>query len=448
MHSLSNLSVWDDLPAEMKYTVVEHLDGSDIPQFSKLNREAYSLSIPSLYRVVNLRGSKALRSFLDLVPGAHCRHVRTLSVDLSMDSLYSPLRATTALSDLLSRCTRLEELSLSIPGSLKPSIIPCFPRLRALRKLCISNCGRDENAPLSERLVVSIAASTPHLSQLILDRVCRSALHAPELVGAYPFVPVLTGDDDIPPHPLLGDALCLPSLLRLPTLRELRIRDTHLGDTRWGSTPVACALDVLELGSCCYESPEFNRACADRIVAAAGHAVRELHLGAPLACDHRLAHLRALHLSPLLPVEHLVETLAVLARSPIDTLSLACHEDDLAEEYVALDEFLGLCAAHAEDDDFFSHLETLALRTVSDLYEATPPASPRFQCQVRGVAAADVVKSMQERLQEHPDAGIQEDICSSDACAFAALPVSDSIRLDELIAEEEMQWCTMVRFTV
>ena len=62
--------------------------------------------------------------------------------------------------------------------------------------------------------------------------------------------------------------------------------------------------------------------------------------------------------------------------------------------------------------------------------------------------AAGVVKSMQERLQEHPDAGIQEDICSSDACAFATLPASDSIRLDELIVEEEMQWCTMVRCTV
>ena len=132
--------------------------------------------------------------------------------------------------------------------------------------------------------------------------------------------------------------------------------------------------------------------------------------------------------------------------APIASLALACHEDDLPEEYVALDEFLGLCA----DDDFFAHLKTLSLRTVADLYEVTPPASPRFQCQVRGAAAgaAGVVKSMQERLQEHPDAGIQEDICSSDACAFATLPASDSIRLDELIVEEEMQWCTMVRCTV
>ena len=167
MHSPARRSVWDSLPAEMKFTVVEHLDDHDIPKFSKLNRESYSLSIPSLYRVssclhqriyqvidlpmpqvVNLRGSKALRSFLDSVPSTHCRYVRVMNVDMSMDGLYSPLRATTSLMDLLDRCSRVEELSLSIPGSLRPSIIPYFERLHTLRKLSISNCGRDETSPL------------------------------------------------------------------------------------------------------------------------------------------------------------------------------------------------------------------------------------------------------------------------------------------------------------
>jgi hypothetical protein len=97
---------------------------------------------------VNLRGSKALRSFVDTVPDLHCRHVRTLVVDLSMDSLFSPLRATTALYELLDRCIRIEELVLNIPGSLKPAIIPVFEHLHALRKLTISNCGRDENMPM------------------------------------------------------------------------------------------------------------------------------------------------------------------------------------------------------------------------------------------------------------------------------------------------------------
>lgn len=53
MHMPSHSSVWDVLPAEMKYTIVEHLDDRDIPKFSKLNRESYTLSIPSLYKVSN-----------------------------------------------------------------------------------------------------------------------------------------------------------------------------------------------------------------------------------------------------------------------------------------------------------------------------------------------------------------------------------------------------------
>lgn len=44
-------STWNDLPAEMKFAVVEHLDVLDAAHFSKSNREAYELSIPTLYRV-------------------------------------------------------------------------------------------------------------------------------------------------------------------------------------------------------------------------------------------------------------------------------------------------------------------------------------------------------------------------------------------------------------
>lgn len=51
MHFASTSSMWDDLPAEMKYTVVEHLDDQDIPKFSKLNRETYGMAVPSLYKV-------------------------------------------------------------------------------------------------------------------------------------------------------------------------------------------------------------------------------------------------------------------------------------------------------------------------------------------------------------------------------------------------------------
>ena len=296
----------------------------------------------------------------------------------------------------------------------------------------------------SERLVVSIPASIPHLSQLILDRVCRSALHAPELVGAYPFIPVLVGDDDIPAHPLLGNSLYLPSLLRISTLRVLRIRDTHLGDERWATTPVACKLDVLEIGSCCYESPDFNGICAQRIIDAVAHTVTELHLSSPLSYDPRamprLRHLRKLRLSPLLPVENLVDTLSSLSSSPVSQLELECHEDDLADEFLALEEFHELCVEH-QNGSFYSHLSDISLRTVRDLYETSPPASPKVQFQVNqaSAGAASVVKRMQECLQQSPEAGLEEEVCNADSCAFALCP-EDSIRIDELVTEEEMWW--------
>lgn len=69
-------------------------------------------------------------------------------MDLSTDGLYSPQRATTALCELLGRCSRVEDLALHIPGSLRPSIIAHFEGLHDLRKLSISNCGRDEHSPL------------------------------------------------------------------------------------------------------------------------------------------------------------------------------------------------------------------------------------------------------------------------------------------------------------
>ncbi|EKM56554.1 uncharacterized protein PHACADRAFT_118361 [Phanerochaete carnosa HHB-10118-sp] len=440
----TRLSYWDELPAEMKYTIAEHLDSYDIRKFSRLSHETYALAIPSLYKDVNLRGSRSMRSFLDSVPDEYCRHVRTLSVDLSMDSLFSPLRATTALADLLTRCPRLEELALSIPGSLQPRIIPCFTHLHALRKLCITNCGRDENTPLGERLVVSIAATIPRLIHLELDRICRSAIHAPELVGAYPFIPVLMGDESIPAHPLLGNSLSLPSLLRIPTLRVMRIRGTHLGDERWATTPVQCQLDILEIGSCCYESPDFNRTCAERIMDATAHSVTELHLSSPLSYDpihmRHLKHLRSLHISPLLPVEHLAESLASLSRCPITALSLTCHEDDLAEEYVALDEFVNLCADRPSEQ-FYSELRSVSLRTVADLFESSPPLSPKFDFEVKQLSAGatSALQRLQRCLEQAPDAGIEEELCNVPPCAFT-LPRATGRPIGDLVMSEGKQW--------
>lgn len=204
-------------------------------------------------------------------------------------------------------------------------------------------------------------------------------MHAPELVGAYPFIPLVTGDADIPAHPLLGANLSLPSLLRIPTLKKLRIRDTHLGDPQWASTPVCCSLEVLDLGSCYHESPDFNRECTERIMGNVGPVVDEFALNTALSCENfeftkrqetPLKKLRRVHLTPLFPVENVVNTLSNLSGSPVEQLSVQCHEDDVVDMCTALEDFLSLRAERGEKA-FYEHLTEISVDTVRDLNENT-----------------------------------------------------------------------------
>ena len=222
---------------------------------------------------------------------------------------------------------------------------------------------------------MAIAASVPKLSRLSLDRITRSALHAPELIGAYPYIPLVAGDADIPDHPFLGSELRLPSLLRLPTLCKLRIRDTHLGDSQWATTPVACSLEVLDLGSCYHTSPDFNRECTERIMGNVGHTVGEFALNTALTpqtfqyaqhSETPLKRLRKIHLTPLFPVENVVDTLSTLSDSPIEQLSVQCYEDDVLDICSALSDFLSLRAERGEQA-LYKHLTQITVKTVSDL---------------------------------------------------------------------------------
>ncbi|KAI8980611.1 hypothetical protein BD414DRAFT_101815 [Trametes punicea] len=375
--SRSNPS-WSSLPREMKLSIVELLELSDIRTLARVNREAYNLLLPFLFRNVNIASAEALQHYAASVPNTYNRHIRQLTIctkraDDSPGSQHIPV--TDVLIQFLPYCTQLEQLTLKLAASLEKSVIPCFEHLVSLSSLCVDHCGDEDRSPLSERLVVSIAASVPSLRHLSLDRITRSAVHAPDLVGAHPFVPVVKGDEDIPDHPILGRELRLPSLLRLPTLKELRIRDTHLGDPQWECMPVYCSLEVLDLGSCCYESNDYNRVCTERIVGNIGHTVDECALSTALTSqafalakhpEKPLKKLRKLHLTPLFPVENVVDTLATLSDSPIESLSVQCHEDDVVDMCSALEDFLNLLAERGKKG-FYQHLNEINVMTVRDL---------------------------------------------------------------------------------
>ncbi|KAL1695217.1 hypothetical protein GGG16DRAFT_86482 [Schizophyllum commune] len=344
--------IWHDLPPELRLSIIDALDDDDARALSFTDKDTYSLCIPSIFKVVKLDTQFALDQFLLNVPSERMQHIRTLDVAPihDQDAFTIPLSGpyTDAVGKLLRQCPRVETLTLRAAGCLSKDIIPCFAALDALKHLTLNNVRNYTRAPLSERVVVSIAATAPHLQYLALDTVTRSRQHAPELVGAWPYVPVVTGDHDVPPHPALGEDLFLPNLLRLPGLRRLTVRDTHLGDPRWATTPPACRLEMLDLSAPPDCAPS-NRD-VERIMAAVGPTVAEFSL-ATAVCEPRFAEkdtplrrLRRLHIAPTFPVESVVDTVAGLAGSPIEDLSLRCHEDDVVDVCEALHDFLSMRA--------------------------------------------------------------------------------------------------------
>ncbi|KAE9397713.1 hypothetical protein BT96DRAFT_1020613 [Gymnopus androsaceus JB14] len=337
--------MWCSLPTEMKLAVVEVLDSDDIKNLSQVNRNTYTACLPSTFKNVKISNAQALQSFVTNVPRTYCRYIHRL--DLCAEQNAGTVSTTDIVISILEASPCLEELVLHTTGSLHHSIIPCFRQLGKLERLSINHTGQEELRPLSERLVVSIAASVPNLKRLSLDRISRSLMHAPELHGVFPFVPLVSGDDNIPDHPLLAADLYLPSLLRIPTLQELVIRDTHLGDPRWATVPVNCRLQVVDLGSCCHENDEFNSACIQRIMGAVGKTVDEFSLTTAVSDSvfakpsvTPLQRLRKLHISPFFPVDSVVDTMSNLAGSPIESLSMQCYEDDVVDVCAALEEFL------------------------------------------------------------------------------------------------------------
>jgi hypothetical protein len=367
---MSSPFAWHTLPTEIQLAIIDPLRQQDVLALSKVDQRTYRACVPAIFKSVKIPNFEALQRFLDNVPRGYLSHIQELFLstqDAILKSI-SPRVRTDFVISLLSATPRLVKLSLQMAGSLDTSVITPFPYLTALKHLHIANCGEEENFPLSERLVVSIAASLRNLEDLSLDRVSRSKIHAPELEGVFPYIPLVIGDEDIPTHPLLGTDLSLPSLLRIPSLRKLTIRDTHLGDERWATTPVACRLEVLDLGSCQHANDAFT----ERIMAAVGPSVDEFTLTTAVSDNlfakpsvTPLQSLRKLHITPYFPIESVVDTMSNLAGSPIETLSMQCYEDDVVDACAALEDFLFLKVERGPQ--FYDKLKNINVSVTSSL---------------------------------------------------------------------------------
>ena len=110
-----------------------------------------------------------------------------------------------------------------------------------------------------------------------------------------------------------------------------------------------------------------------------GHTVDECALNTALTAQtfthakpdtpRPLKKLRKVHLTPLFPVENVVDTLATLSDSPVESLAVQCHEDDVIDMCSVLEDFLSLRAERGQNG-FFQHLNEITVSTVSDLADA------------------------------------------------------------------------------
>ncbi|THU80981.1 hypothetical protein K435DRAFT_809460 [Dendrothele bispora CBS 962.96] len=404
--------MWSQLPPELKLAVADACLPLDaVKALASIDRATYNACLPATFRNVRLYDYKGLQAFLQNVPSEYVRYIHRLDLCIEDKSGSETVETKTkTVTALLASCICLKELTLRLEGSLHHSLTACFRDLTDITRLTITNCSDENDRPLSERFVVSVCASLPSLEHISLDRITRSVLHAPELHGQYPYIPLVRNDDTIPNHPALGSALSLPSLLSIPTLKSLCIRDTHLGDPLWETSPVKCQLQKLDLGAYSGCDEDFNRVCTERIMSAlsAGRTTSSLvslslttslsslistpppttRLSAPVAVTtakpqqtvskYHLPSLRKLQLSPFFPIDSVVDTMTHLASSPIERVEMQCYEDDVVDVCERLEEFIALRmdkGRNADDDDdnsakrvrgFFENLQRIDLVAVRD----------------------------------------------------------------------------------
>nr|GAT42795.1 predicted protein [Mycena chlorophos] len=400
----------DALPLELQLAIVENLALNDVKALSTVNRHIYPACLPSMFSGIKIADSGQLVAFTSPgnFPQAYYRYIRQLNVGIAgpVGSLVTILQKATALSRLVIRAQ----------GCFDHAVIPAFAQTASLRHLTVVNEADEVTAPLSERLVVAIAASVPELHTLHLERISRSVLTAHDLVGKYPFVPLVTGDSDIPDHPRLGSALNLPSLLSIASLRHLTIRDSHLGDAMWTQAPVLCKLEMLDVGPCVHEPPTSNSLAIERIMSVVGPSLSSFSLPTALASPppKPLPHLRSLHISPFVAPDEVVETVTALAASPIESLSVQCFADDLPDACGALETFLALRADRGPA--FFGKLARIDVDVVGEseaLEHEHEKAAQKLQAFCRNLhLMSDVPRKLKSKSR---GAG---DRLRSNSCAF------------------------------
>ncbi|KIY63975.1 hypothetical protein CYLTODRAFT_493511 [Cylindrobasidium torrendii FP15055 ss-10] len=309
---------WSILPLELKQAVVSELD--NVYSLALADRASYAACVDALFRDVKLASLSALKSFLKNVPVAYFFQTKTLSVELDGGEACD-------LSPLLNAMPRLQVLEISSAGAILPSILNAA--LPSVHTVGLANIDPQGLRPLSERLVVSFCASLPSLANLKIAGVVRSQMHAPVC-----YFPVVRDDANIPAHPTFGADLALPNILRIPTLKNLEIRDTPLDDERWDTVPIACSVTNIELDS----------DDADRVLARVQKTVQHVSLGVtlPVRDECQCPSLTRLHTTPYFPPDAFLSTLITptLSTAPITRLSAECFADDLPELCDAIGDFL------------------------------------------------------------------------------------------------------------
>ncbi|OAX38357.1 hypothetical protein K503DRAFT_800505 [Rhizopogon vinicolor AM-OR11-026] len=279
-----SLATWNNLPTELHLAIVRFLPQQDTRALSCTSRASYSLYLPQIFAAVTIPTRSALRSFVMHVPPRYGALIRRLTVGTKLDegAVETGVGCTEDLASLLATCSSLSSLSLSLAGSLDASVItPVFNSLTTVQQFEIGCWGQEEAAPVSERIAVLLAASLPSLTHLTLSRITRSALHTGTCI--LPGVPLVLNDYDVPPHPVLGDELCIPSLLKLPNLKSLELKDVWIDcDENMNVQGRRGELEHMAISGSMYRDVELeNNACLAWL-RACGPSLRSFKTGVPL----------------------------------------------------------------------------------------------------------------------------------------------------------------------